>query len=102
MPGIIQPSGENLDPLTGFVTKSAFVEADGRMTLPNELLAKIGAFPNSPVQIILENDRIVVVNAARYAMEKLQKAMEGEAERLGLKTDEDVFEMWSELRHSEE
>ena len=100
MSGVIQPSAENPEPLAGVVAASAFVEADGRMILPKELLAKIGASPNSPVKIILEDNRIVVVNAARYAMEKLQEAMKGEAERLGLKTDEDVFEMWSELRHS--
>jgi len=42
---------------------------------------------------IIKND-----NPAITAMEKLQKAMAGEAERLGLQSEEDVMDMIKELR----
>ena len=44
----------------------------------------------------------MVVNSARYAIEEFQKVMKGEAERLEIKTEEEVFELFSKWRHEEE
>lgn len=41
---------------------------------------------------------IVIQNSAMLALEKIQDAFEGEAERLDLKTEEDVVKMIKEFR----
>ena len=39
-----------------------------------------------------------IVNSAVYAMQMLQQAMAGEAERTGLTTEEDVVDLVKEIR----
>ncbi len=39
-----------------------------------------------------------MVNAAKYSFLKMQKAFVGEAERLGLKNEQDVAKMVDEIR----
>jgi len=41
---------------------------------------------------------MVIANSAMLALEQVQKAFEGEAERLDLKTEEDVVNMVKEVR----
>ena len=41
---------------------------------------------------------IVIQNSAMLALEKIQDAFDGEAERLGVKTEEDVVKMIKEFR----
>jgi hypothetical protein len=43
-------------------------------------------------------DRVVMMNPAIYAMKKLQKEMEGEAEKAGLFSDCDVIDMIMKMR----
>lgn len=74
---------------------------DRGLVLSSELLSKIGVSPKAPPKILIDGERIIVVNSVRYAIEKCRKAMEGEAERLGCKTDEDVFKLLSKWRHDE-
>lgn len=42
-----------------------------------------------------------IENSAIRAMKMLQKAMEGEAERAGLRSDEDVVQLIAEMRTEE-
>lgn len=41
---------------------------------------------------------IIIKNSAMLALEKIQDAFEGEAERLGLETEEDVVNMIKKYR----
>lgn len=43
-----------------------------------------------------------MVNSAVYAMQMLQAQMQGEAERTGLTTEEDVMDLVKELRSESE
>ena len=52
----------------------------------------------SKILFIQKGKDIVIQNSAMLALEKIQNAFEGEAERLGLETEEDVVEMIKEFR----
>lgn len=100
MSGVIEPTAESTNIQVEMAGAASL--GDNGLVLSNELLSKIGASSKVPPKVIVEGDRIVVVNSVRYAIEKCRKAMEGEAERLGCKTDEDLFELLSKWRHEEE
>ena len=52
----------------------------------------------SKVLFIKKGNDIVIQNSAMVALEKIQNAFDGEAERLSLETEEDVVKMIKELR----
>ena len=52
----------------------------------------------SKILFIRKGDDIVIQNSAMLALEKIQDAFDGEAERLDLKTEEDVVKMIKEFR----
>lgn len=45
-----------------------------------------------------EGDRVFLANSIKYAFDKMREGFKGEAERLGLKTEEDVVAMVKEMR----
>ncbi len=76
-------------------------DGEGQVILSNKLLSQIGVRPNVRMKVLREGNRLVVVDAAAYAISKFREGMKGEAERLGLKNDDDVFEFLNKLRHEE-
>ena len=52
----------------------------------------------SKILFIRKGDDIVIQNSAMLALEKIQDAFDGEAERLDLKTEEDFVKMIKEIR----
>ena len=52
----------------------------------------------SKILFIQKGNDIVIQNSAMLALEKIQDAFDGEAERLGLETEEDVVKMIKEFR----
>lgn len=52
----------------------------------------------SKILFIQKGKDIVIQNSAMLALEKIQNAFEGEAERLGLETEDDVVEMIKQFR----
>jgi len=76
----------------------ALVSIDGRMTLPAEMREKLGVKNGGKIFFIEKDHTVVVMSPTRAALEKVGKAFEGEAERLGLKTEEDVVALVKEVR----
>ena len=54
------------------------------------------------ISFIVEGNTVRIVNSAIYAMQVLQKEMEGEAERAALTSDEDVMALVKELRNEDD
>jgi predicted nucleic acid-binding protein len=52
------------------------------------------------VVIIEENGRVIIENAAIIALKTAQDAFAGEAERLGIKTEQDVVDLVKEVRRA--
>lgn len=50
------------------------------------------------VTLICEEDRVILMNSAVYAMKMLQKEMEGEAVKAGIRTDDDVTDLVKDVR----
>jgi len=76
----------------------AKITTRGQICLPIEIRRKLKVKEGDKVVFLEENGRIFVENAARMAFKLAQEAFEGEAERLGLETEEDVAAMVKEVR----
>ena len=81
---------------------NAKVMAKGRVTIPKDVRGVLGVASGDRVSFIVEGNVVRVVNSAVYAMQLLQSEMEGEAERAGLTSDDDVMALVKELRSEDE
>ena len=70
----------------------------GQITIPAEIRKRLGVKDGDKVIFLEENGRIVMENAAMIALKNAQYAFAGEAERLGLKTEQDVVDLVKEVR----
>ena len=77
---------------------NAKVMAKGQITLPKDIRDALGVQTGDRVTLIRKDDQVIMMNAVVYAMKMLQTAMEGEAEKAGIKSDEDVSAMIAEMR----
>jgi len=77
---------------------NAKVMAKGQITLPKDIRDALGVQTGDRVTLIRKDDQVIMMNAAIYAMKMLQTAMEGEAEKAGIKSDADVSAMIAEMR----
>ena len=67
---------------------NAKVMAKGQITLPKGIREALGLQTGDRVTLIRNNDQVIMMNSAVYAMKMLQTAMEGEGEKAGLKSNE--------------
>ena len=77
---------------------TAKVMSKGQITLPIDIRRSMGLSTGDRVALVYENNRVVMVNPAIYAMEMLQKEMQGEAEKAGLTTEDDIVNLCREVR----
>jgi len=71
----------------------AKVTSKGQITIPVEIRKKLGIKNGDKVLFIEDAGRIYMMNSSMEALREAQIAFKGEAERLGLKNDDDVMEM---------
>ena len=76
----------------------AKITTRGQITIPREIRKKLGVKDGDKVIFVEEGGRIVVENAAMVALKNAQSAFVGEAERLGLKSEQDVVDMVKNIR----
>lgn len=74
------------------------VSPDGSVTLPQEALSALGVGGGGRVALVVEGSTVRLENPAILAMKKFQREMAGEAERLGIMSDEDAMAIVKELR----
>lgn len=86
-------------PMKGGVTMElAKVTSKGQVTIPVEIRRKLGIKSGDKVLFMEESGRIYIMNSSMDALRETQRAFAGEAERLGLKDEDDVMAMIKELR----
>ena len=70
----------------------------GQITIPAEIRKRLGVKDGDKVIFLEENGRVIMENAAMIALKNAQNAFTGEAERLGLKTEQDVVDLVKGVR----
>lgn len=81
---------------------NAKVMSKGQVTIPKDVRDILGISSGDRVTFVVENGNVRIINSAVYAMQMLQKQMEGEAERNGLTSDDLVMDMLKEVRAESE
>lgn len=76
----------------------AKVTSKGQITIPIDIRRKLGVKEGDKILFVEEQGRIIMMNSSMDALRKAQAAFAGEAERLGLKDEQDVADLVSELR----
>ncbi len=76
----------------------AKITAKGQITLPISIRRELNLKDGDKVAFIEKDGDYIIINPVSLAIDKARKAFEGEAERLGLKDEEDVVKMIKELR----
>ncbi len=77
---------------------NAKVMSKGQITIPKDVREVLGVTRGDRVSFIVEGKNVRLVNSAVYAMQMLQSEMQGEAERTGLVSEDDVMALVKELR----
>jgi antitoxin PrlF len=76
----------------------AKVTVRGQITIPIAIRKKLNIKDGDKVIFLEEDGRIIMENSAMVALQEVQEAFKGEAERLGLKDDQDVVNLVKEFR----
>ena len=76
----------------------AKVTSKGQITIPIDIRRKLGVKEGDKILFVEEQGQIIMMNSSMDALRKAQAAFAGEAERLGLKDEEDVAALAAELR----
>ena len=85
---------------TAFVN-DARVMSKGQVTIPKNVRAALGIESGDRVTFIVDGNNVRVVNSAVYALMRFQEQMGGEAERVGLFTEDDVASWITQSRREE-
>ena len=70
----------------------------GQVTIPKDIREILGVSCGDRITFIVENGNVRLINSAVYAMQILQAQMAGEAEKIGLNTEDAVIDMVKEIR----
>ncbi len=76
----------------------AKVMSKGQVTIPISVRRKLNLKEGDKLLFIEKDGNIVIANSAMVAIQNVQNAFEGEAERLGLETEQDVVDLVDEVR----
>jgi len=74
------------------------VNEHGQIIVPQMFTEEIGFRKGEEIQLLKRNGYFIAKPASIDPWKELQKLMEGEAEKVGWKTDEDVVQFIKELR----
>jgi AbrB family looped-hinge helix DNA binding protein len=84
--------------MENMIVDNAKVMSKGQITLPKEIRNKLGLSTGDRVTLICEGDRVVMMNAAIYAMKMLQTGMDGQAYTVGLDNEDAINDLVAEVR----
>jgi antitoxin PrlF len=76
----------------------AKITSKGQITIPVDIRRKLGVKEGDKVLFIEEAGKIYILNSSMEALKEAQIAFSGEAERTGLKDEDDVVVMMKEFR----
>jgi AbrB family looped-hinge helix DNA binding protein len=78
----------------------AKITSKGQITIPLDIRRKLGVKEGDKVLFVEEYGRIYILNSSMEALKEAQAAFSEEAERSGLKGEDDVIAMIKRLRRA--
>ncbi len=78
----------------------AKVTTKGQITIPKSIRKLLDLKEGSKILFIKKGDDIVIQNSAMLALEKIQDSFSNEAQRLNIKTEQDVVNLIKDFRKS--
>lgn len=84
--------------MNNIIIDNAKVMSKGQITLPKDIRVALGLGTGDRVTFICEDNKVILMNSAVYAMQMLQDGMKGEDERTGLISDDDINDLISQIR----
>jgi AbrB family looped-hinge helix DNA binding protein len=84
--------------MSTLTAETAKVMPKGQITLPISIRKALGLDTGDTVTMLQQGNKVVMMNAAEYAMRIFQEAMVGQAEAAGWSSDTEVSEMITEMR----
>lgn len=81
---------------------TAKVMSKGQITIPKDVRSVLGISNGDRVTFVVEGNTVRIVNSAVYAMQMLQNEMQGEAEKAGLTSEDDIVALVKEVRAESE
>ena len=79
----------------------ARVMSKGQITIPKNVRAVLGVESGDRVTFLVEGNSVRIINSAVYALMRLQKQMQGEAELAGFYSEDDVANWITQSRREE-
>lgn len=76
----------------------AKVTSKGQITIPIEIRKKLGIKEGDKILLVEDQGRVIMINSSMEALWEAQTAFEAEAERLGIKDEQDVTDLIRDLR----
>lgn len=76
----------------------AKVMSKGQVTIPISIRKKLNLKEGDKVIFIERDGNMIIANSAMIALQNIQESFEGEAEKLGLKTGDDVVDLVTAVR----
>ena len=83
------------------LVNDARVMSKGQVTIPKNIRAALGISVGDRVTFVVEDGSVRIMNSAIYAMRRFQEQMSGQAEKVGLMTEDDVAEWITQSRRDE-
>ena len=87
--------------MSELLVNDARVMSKGQVTIPKNIREALGISPGDRVTFLVENGSVKVINSALYAIQKFQKQMQGQAEKAGFSSEEDVADWITNSRREE-
>ena len=76
----------------------AKITSKGQITIPIGIRKKLGLKDGDKVLFLEEGNKVVMVNSTLSALKEAQKAFEGEAEKAGIKDEQDIMDLIKQIR----
>ena len=74
------------------------ITSKGQITIPIEIRKKLNLKTGDKVVFIEDGDKIIFANSSMIALKEFQQAMKGEAEKLGIYSEDDLNKLVKEVR----
>jgi len=84
--------------MTPVLVDNAKVMAKGQITLPKDIRKALGIDTGDKVTLIYQDGQVIMLNSAIYAMRYLQEQMAGKWEEAGIKSDDDIMDLVTDVR----